>query len=153
MTLAKKHVLIVEDNDLNMRLFNDLLEASGYEPRCLQDGVRVPETIRETRPDLVLMDIQLPEISGLDLIAIIKQDEAIKDIPVIAITAFAMRGDEEKIKEAGFVDYISKPISVVGFIETVGRHLADATKIGQTVPPVADSAPEAQPETQEKTEV
>lgn len=77
---------------------------------------------REHKPDLILMDIQLPEVSGLDLIRWLKDEEDLKDIPVIAITAFAMKGDEDRIRETGCEDYISKPISVLGFIETVGRH-------------------------------
>jgi two-component system cell cycle response regulator DivK len=100
-----KKVLIVEDNELNMKLFNDLLEAHGY------------ATV-QTR-DLILMDIQLPEVSGLQVTQWIKDDPSLRHIPVIAITAFAMKGDEEKIRQGGCEAYLSKPISVVKFLETV----------------------------------
>lgn len=119
----KKVILIVEDNELNMKLFNDLLEAHGYETIKTREGTRVLELARERRPDLILMDIQLPEVSGLDLIRWLKEAQDLKSIPVIAITAFAMKGDEDRIRETGCEDYISKPISVLGFIETVRKHL------------------------------
>ncbi len=119
----KKIILIVEDNELNMKLFNDLLEAHGYETIKTREGTRVLEIARERRPDLILMDIQLPEVSGLDLIRWLKEAQDLKSIPVIAITAFAMKGDEDRIRETGCEDYISKPISVLGFIETVRKHL------------------------------
>ena len=152
-----KKVMIVEDNALNMRLFNDLLEASGYATVCLSEGAAVMDTMRTQMPDLVLMDIQLPEMSGFDLIAQVKADAEIAPIPVIAITAFAMRGDEDKIKSAGFQDYIAKPISVLGFIDTVRSHLESKPEIGETAP-LADSVEEAetaqQPteQTQEQTQ-
>ncbi|MCB1539204.1 MAG: response regulator [Rhodospirillales bacterium] len=119
----RKTVLIVEDNELNMKLFNDLLEAHGYATVKTRDGTRVLELAREHKPDLILMDIQLPEVSGLDLIRWLKEAADLKSIPVIAITAFAMKGDEDRIRETGCEDYISKPISVLPFIETVRRHL------------------------------
>jgi len=122
----KKIILIVEDNELNMKLFNDLLEAHGYETIKTREGTRVLELARERRPDLILMDIQLPEVSGLDLIRWLKEAQDLKSIPVIAITAFAMKGDEDRIRETGCEDYISKPISVLGFIETVRKHLEPA---------------------------
>ncbi len=118
-----KTVLIVEDNELNMKLFNDLLEAHGYATVKTREGTRVLELAREHKPDLILMDIQLPEVSGLDLIRWLKDAEDLKAIPVIAITAFAMKGDEDRIRETGCEDYISKPISVMSFIETVRKHL------------------------------
>lgn len=118
-----KKVLIVEDNALNMKLFHDLLEAQGIDTVETRDGLQVLEITREHKPDLILMDIQLPEISGLDVTKQLKEQEDLKHIPVIAITAFAMKGDEEKIREGGCEDYISKPISVVSFLETVNKYL------------------------------
>ncbi len=118
-----KKVLIVEDNALNMKLFNDLLEANGYETLGTDDGHTVLELARAEKPDLILMDIQLPEVSGLDVTAWLKADAELKHIPVVAVTAFAMKGDEEKIREGGCEDYISKPISVVHFLDVVKRYL------------------------------
>ncbi len=121
-----KTVLIVEDNELNMKLFNDLLEAHGYGTLQTRSGVEAVELARRHRPDLILMDIQLPEVSGLQVIMWIKNDEDLKHIPIIAITAFAMKGDEEKIRQGGCDAYLSKPISVVKFLETVRHYLSDA---------------------------
>lgn len=119
-----KRVLIVEDNELNMKLFHDLLEAHGYETIQTRDGTEALALAREHRPDLILMDIQLPEVSGLQVTRWIKEDEALKSIPVIAVTAFAMKGDEEKIREGGCEDYIAKPISVTKFLESVQKFLS-----------------------------
>jgi two-component system cell cycle response regulator DivK len=118
-----KTILIVEDNDLNMKLFNDLLTAQGYRTIMTKDGTKVMEMLRAQRPDLILMDIQLPEISGLDITRLIKADAGLKAIPVIAVTAFAMKGDEEKIRQGGCDGYIAKPISVGSFIDTVKKFL------------------------------
>ncbi len=120
-----KTVLIVEDNEMNMKLFNDLLEANGYRTLQTRNGTQALGLVREHHPDLILMDIQLPEVSGLDVTRSIKQDPTIAHIPVIAITAFAMKGDEERIREGGCEAYLSKPISVAKFIETV-RHFLGA---------------------------
>lgn len=120
----KKTVLVVEDNDLNMKLFTDLLEAHGIDTVQTKEGNTVLEVAREHMPDLILMDIQLPEISGLEVIQWLKDDDDLKDIPVIAVTAFAMKGDEEKIREGGCEDYISKPIDVMGFIEKVQKYIS-----------------------------
>jgi len=114
-----KTVLIVEDNELNMKLFHDLLEAQGYDTLQTKDGREALQLAREHRPDLVLMDIQLPEVSGLEVTKWIKEDDDLKMIPVIAVTAFAMKGDEEKIHQGGCEVYIAKPISVTQFLETV----------------------------------
>ena len=116
-------VLIVEDNELNMKLFNDLLEAHGYETVQTRDGTKVLEIAREEKPDLILMDIQLPEVSGLEVTGWLKKDDDLKAIPVIAVTAFAMKGDEDKIREGGCEDYISKPISVSDFVSKISKHL------------------------------
>ncbi len=118
-----KTVLIVEDNDLNMKLFHDLLEAHGIDTIETKDGNNVLDLAREHKPDLILMDIQLPEVSGLDVTKWLKDDEELKKIPVVAVTAFAMKGDEQKIREGGCEDYISKPISVGRFLEVVDHYL------------------------------
>lgn len=118
-----KTILIVEDNELNMKLFNDLLQAHGYATLQTKDGREVLGIAREHRPDLILMDIQLPEVSGLEITRMLKGDDDLKDIPVIAVTAFAMKGDEEKIREGGCEGYIAKPISVASFLETVQKFL------------------------------
>ena len=120
----KKKILIVEDNDLNLKLFRDLLTAHGYDTIETKEGMEAISLTREQKPDLILMDIQLPEISGLDVTRRIKSDEAIHHIPIIAVTAFAMKDDEEKILSAGCQAYISKPISIVPFLNTV-RHFLD----------------------------
>jgi two-component system cell cycle response regulator DivK len=121
--LMAKTVLIVEDNELNMKLFHDLLSAHGYETLQTRDGVQALAMAREHHPDLILMDIQLPEVSGLEVTRWIKEDETLKEIPVVAVTAFAMKGDEEKMRDGGCEAYIAKPISVGKFIETVRRFL------------------------------
>ena len=118
-----KCVLIVEDNELNMKLFHDLLEAHGYATLQTKDGMEALKLAREHRPDLILMDIQLPEVSGLEVTKWIKEDEELKSIPIIAVTAFAMKGDEEKIREGGCEDYLAKPISVTKFLPAVQRFL------------------------------
>ena len=120
-----KTILIVEDNELNMKLFNDLLERNGYATLRTRSGVEAIELAREHHPDLILMDIQLPEVSGLEVTRWLKDDDALRDIPVVAITAFAMKGDEEKIRQGGCEAYLSKPISVTKFLETVNAFLAD----------------------------
>ena len=119
-----KTVLVVEDNELNMKLFHDLLEAHGYNIIQTKDGMDALRLAREHKPDLILMDIQLPEVSGLEVTKWIKEDDDLKSIPVIAVTAFAMKGDEEKIREGGCEAYIAKPISVTNFLETVQRFLS-----------------------------
>ncbi|AEP10265.1 response regulator [Micavibrio aeruginosavorus] len=118
-----KKVLIVEDNELNMKLFRDLLEAHGIATVDTKNGNEVLDLARREKPDLILMDIQLPEVSGLDVTRWLKADAELKVIPVIAVTAFAMKGDEQKIREGGCEDYISKPISVMHFIETIQKYL------------------------------
>lgn len=114
-----KKVLIIEDNEMNMKLFCDVVELCGYETISLRSGVTSLEVAKEQKPCLILMDIQLPEISGIDLIVKCKKDLALKDIPIIAITAFAMKGDEEKIKQAGCEVYISKPVCIKKLQETI----------------------------------
>lgn len=118
-----KTVLIVEDNELNMKLFHDLLDAHGYDTLQTKDGLEALAIAREKRPDLILMDIQLPEVSGLEVTKWIKEDDELKSIPVVAVTAFAMKGDEEKIRAGGCEAYIAKPISVQLFLDTVKQFL------------------------------
>ena len=137
MDATAKTVLIVEDNELNMKLFRDLIEASGYETvrtrngleahgyatLKTKDGIQALSIAREHRPDLILMDIQLPEVSGLEVTKWLKEDDSLRSIPVVAVTAFAMKGDEEIIRQGGCEAYISKPISVTSFLDTVRRFL------------------------------
>ncbi len=122
-TPMSKTVLIVEDNELNMKLFNDLLETRGCRVLQTRQGVEAMDLARKHRPDLILMDIQLPEVSGLQVTQWLKDDDDLRAIPVIAVTAFAMKGDEEKIRQGGCEAYLSKPISVAKFFETVDNFL------------------------------
>ena len=126
MDATAKTVLIVEDNELNMKLFHDLLDAHGYRILQTKDGMEALDIAREHHPDLILMDIQLPEVSGLEVTKWLKDDAELKSIPVVAVTAFAMKGDEERIREGGCEAYLSKPISVGKFIETIRHFLGNA---------------------------
>ena len=114
-----KRVLVVEDNELNLKLFCDLLRAHGHVTEPVRDGREVVQRARDFSPDLVIMDIQLPHISGLELIEALKKDEALCPVPIMAVTAYAGKGDEDRIRAAGAEAYVSKPISVMKFIETV----------------------------------
>jgi two-component system cell cycle response regulator DivK len=109
-----------------MKLFNDLLEAHGYQTVGTRNGIEALELARKHNPDLVLMDIQLPEVSGLEVTKWLKDDPQLKSIPVVAVTAFAMKGDEERIREGGCEAYLSKPISVAKFIETIRHFIGNA---------------------------
>ena len=120
---SSKCVMIVEDNDLNLKLFRDLLEAHGYKTIHTRDGFEVLDMARQNRPDLIIMDIQLPEVSGIEITGWLKAADDLKKIPIIAVTAFAMRGDEEKIRAGGCDDYLSKPIAVHQFIATVKKYV------------------------------
>ena len=126
MDAKTKTVLIVEDNELNMKLFHDLLDAHGYNILQTKDGMEALDIAREHHPDLILMDIQLPEVSGLVVTKWLKEDDDLQSIPVIAVTAFAMKGDEERILQGGCEGYISKPISVPHFLETIARYIGPA---------------------------
>lgn len=121
-----KTVLIVEDNELNMKLFHDLLSAHGYATLQTRNGMEVLQLARTYQPDLILMDIQLPEVSGLDVTKWLKEDDELRTIPVIAVTAFAMKGDEQRMREGGCEAYISKPISVVSFLNTVRSFIGES---------------------------
>ena len=121
-----KSVMIVEDNELNMKLFNDLLESRGYTVIQTRSGMEALDLARAHMPDLILMDIQLPEVSGLVVTQWLKDDEQLAHIPVVAVTAFAMKGDEERILQGGCEGYISKPISVSHFLETIAQYIGPA---------------------------
>lgn len=123
-TATPRKVLIVEDNALNMRLFSDLLEASGYTTLQCVDGAKAVGLALEEHPDLIIMDIQLPDVSGLDITRWLKDDERTAAIPVLAVTAFAMRTDEVLVREAGCEGYLSKPIQVRSFLKTVDDLIA-----------------------------
>ena len=123
-----KTILVVEDNDLNMLLFHDLLETRGYNVLQARDGMEGLRLARQHRPDLIIMDIQLPGMSGLDVTKWIKEDDALRAVPVIAVTAFAMKGDEEKMRQAGCDAYIAKPMSTSNFLQTIEQYLASTTK-------------------------
>ena len=116
-------ILIVEDNALNIKLFCDLLEAHGHEPEAVTDSRNALDAARGFSPDLVITDIQLPHVSGLDLIRMIRKDEQLAEVPIMAVTAYSARGDEERIRAAGAQAYVSKPISVVKFAQTVDELL------------------------------
>ena len=116
--MAKK-VLIVEDNELNLRLFRDLLEAHGATVQTVRDARLALGLMREFLPDLVIMDIQLPHISGVELIRMMRADSALVATPVMAVTAYAGKGDESRVREAGADAYVSKPISVSRFVAAV----------------------------------
>jgi len=120
-----KTILIVEDNEVSMKLFNALLQAHGYMTLQSVDGMDTMHLAEEHRPDLILMDIQLPVVSGIELAKMLKADDDLKDIPILAVSAFAMKGEEEKIFEAGFDGYIPKPISVPYFLEMVANFISD----------------------------
>ncbi|MEL7031510.1 MAG: response regulator [Pseudomonadota bacterium] len=122
---TSRKVLIVEDNALNMRLFSDLLESTGYETLQCVDGGKAVGLALEEQPDLIIMDIQLPDVSGLDIARWLKDDERTASIPVLAVTAFAMRTDEMLVREAGCEGYLSKPIQIKPFLKTVDELIAN----------------------------
>jgi two-component system cell cycle response regulator DivK len=125
-------ILIVEDNALNIKLFCDLLAAHGHEPEAVTDSRNALEAARAFAPDLVITDIQLPHVSGLDLIRMIRDDPQLASVPIMAVTAYSARGDEERIREAGAQAYVSKPISVVKFAQTVDELLAKGSDTDPT---------------------
>ena len=119
-----KTILIVEDNELNMKLFDDILRLQGYKTAKSMDGSDAVDLTRSEHPDLILMDIQLPGRSGLEITRTLKADDELKNIPVVAVTSFAMEGDREKILRNGCDGYIPKPITINGFLETIAHHLS-----------------------------
>ena len=120
-----KTIMIVEDNELNMKLFGDLLGAHGYETIQIRDGENALEAARTEHPDLIVMDMQLPGVSGLEVTRLLKKDDHLKNIPVLAVTAFAMKGDEDRIRDGGCEAYIAKPVRIEELLGTVRDLLAD----------------------------
>ena len=141
MRVAK--ILVVEDNALNIKLFCDLLTAHGHETEPVTDSRDALEAARAFRPDLVITDIQLPYVSGLELMEMLRADQELKDVPIMAVTAYAAQGDDERIKAAGAQAYVSKPISVMRFAETVDKLLEGAGAENEAGGPVPGTAPEA----------
>ncbi len=136
-------ILIVEDNALNIKLFCDLLAAHGHQPEAVTDSRNALEAARNFEPDLVITDIQLPHVSGLDLIRLIRNDEKLADTPIMAVTAYSARGDEERIRAAGAQAYVSKPISVARFAQTVDELLKGGGEMDQPEETVESWANEA----------
>jgi two-component system cell cycle response regulator DivK len=120
-----KRILVVEDNDLNRKLFCDVLKSQGFDVEPVADGHEALERARSFAPDLIIMDIQLPNISGLDLIEAAKEDVTLRGIPVLAVTAYAGKGDEERIRQAGAEGYLAKPVSIGPFMAAVRALIAD----------------------------
>jgi two-component system cell cycle response regulator DivK len=114
-----KRVLVVEDNELNLRLFCDLLRAHDYETEGVRDGREALDRARAFMPDLIVMDIQMPHVTGLELTEAIRADDTLCAMPIMAVTAYAGKADEDRIRAAGADAYVSKPISLMRFIETV----------------------------------
>ena len=144
-------ILVVEDNELNLKLFCDLLRAHGYTAEPVRDGREAVARARGFSPDLVVMDIQMPHITGLELIEQMKGDLELRPIPIMAVTAYAAKGDEERIRDAGAEGYVSKPISVIKFVEAVRTLLAAPRKETEQVPeereePAEEPAAEPRPE-------
>jgi two-component system, cell cycle response regulator DivK len=125
MVAVPKRILVVEDNDLNRKLFCDVLKANGFEVVPVADGQNVLPTARKFKPHAVVLDIQLPNVSGLELIVAFHADRMLKSIPILAVTAYAGKGDEEKIRAAGAKDYLAKPVSIAPFMAAVRGLLAE----------------------------
>ena len=142
-------ILVVEDNELNLKLFCDLLRAHGFEAEPVRDGREALDRARAFVPDLVVMDIQMPHVSGLELIEQMKADSDLKAMPIMAVTAYAAKGDEERIRDAGAEGYVSKPISVIRFVEAVQRLLAASesrrqkAETNEAALPGGEAAPES----------
>jgi two-component system, cell cycle response regulator DivK len=128
--LAK--ILVVEDNALNIKLFCDLLNAHGHETEPVTDSRDALEAARSFKPDLVITDIQLPYVSGIELMEMLRADEELKNVPIMAVTAYAAQGDDERIRAAGAQAYVSKPISVMRFAETVDQLLEGGTEVEES---------------------
>ena len=132
-------ILIVEDNALNIKLFCDLLAAHGHEPQAVTDSRQAIDAAHDFSPDLVITDIQLPHVTGFDLIRLMRADRRLASVPIMAVTAYAGSGDEERIRAAGAQAYVSKPISVMRFAETVDQLLEvgrrDAAEIDEPESP------------------
>lgn len=119
----RRRILIVEDNDFNLKFFRDLLQFKGYQTLETQDGWKALELIRAETPDLIVMDVQLNEITGLEITEAIRQEDGIKDIPIVAVTAYAMKGDEKRILEAGCDAWLCKPVSSSELLKTIEKLL------------------------------
>jgi two-component system cell cycle response regulator DivK len=151
-------ILVVEDNELNLKLFCDLLRAHGYAAEPVRDGREAIERARAFEPDLVVMDIQMPHISGLELIEQMKADSGLRRLPIMAVTAYAAKGDEERIRDAGAEGYVSKPISVMRFVAAVAALLeasaerAASTETEPAIEPERAPAPEPAGEASEESE-
>jgi two-component system cell cycle response regulator DivK len=139
-------ILVVEDNELNLKLFCDLLRAHAYLAEPVRDGREAVATARAFAPDLIVMDIQMPHISGLELIEQIKADDELAPIPIMAVTAYAAKGDEERIRDAGAEGYVSKPISVLRFVEAVRTLLEAAAARAEAEAEVPETEEAAAPE-------
>ena len=124
-------ILIVEDNALNIKLFCDLLQAHGHATKAVTDSRQALEAAREFAPDLVITDIQLPHVSGLELIRMIRADERLAEVPIMAVTAYATSGDEDRARDIGAQAYVAKPISVARFVQTVDELLEAAPSTAQ----------------------
>ena len=136
-------ILIVEDNALNIKLFCDLLAAHGHQPEAVTDSRNALDVAREFSPDLVITDIQLPHVSGLELIKLIRADAKLSEVPIMAVTAYSARGDEERIREAGAQAYVSKPISVMRFAETVQQLLPAGSETEGLIDDLANESDES----------
>lgn len=124
MTASQEKILVVEDNQMNLMLVTDLLEAAGYLVIPALGGKEALRVARQEHPELILMDIQLPEMDGLEVTRLLKQDESTRDIKIVALTAHAMRGDEDKARQAGCSGYIAKPINTREFVHVVRDYLS-----------------------------
>ncbi len=152
MPRVGQKILVVEDNELNLKLFCDLLRAHGYEVEAVRDGREAVGQARAFAPDLIVMDIQMPHISGLELIEQIKADAELKPIPIMAVTAYAAKGDEERIRDAGAEGYVSKPISVLRFVEAV-RGLLETAAAREPAEEAGEAEPDGEaPENEEAAE-
>ena len=136
-------ILIVEDNALNIKLFCDLLAAHGHEPEAVTDSRNALDAARTFSPDLVITDIQLPHVSGLDLIRMIRGDDQLADVQIMAVTAYSAQGDEERIRGAGAQAYVSKPISVARFAQTVDELLQPPVEESEIEEPLLNEAEES----------
>ena len=124
--MADERILLVEDNEMNMKLFRDVLQATGYATLEANSGEEAIEVARTHAPALVLMDVQLPGIDGIEALARLRRDEQTASIPVLAVTAQAMIGDREQFLDAGFDGYLSKPVDILELIQTVNEHCGHA---------------------------
>jgi len=127
----KKNILVVDDVERNMRLFSDLLEVKGYTVIKAMNGKEGVELAEKTKPDLILMDIQMPIMDGMEAIKILKNRESTKSIPIIALTSYAMRDDKERILSAGCNGYLAKPVVIREFLSMVAEHVISTTSRGE----------------------